>query len=138
MILQQNFNVVPHGLIQEGSVSISADTETGAISEQSKVRVGLGFFAKEFASEDHLKIDPKYLRSANIKEGMSLLFGPVTIKVTGVESKRALASVLVQNEVVNLRGEAVINLTEEFIYLDHVKADGTARGVPAQAELVRV
>lgn len=119
-------------------MSIVANTDTGEINEVLSIKVGLGVLAKKFDSSDMVKVDPNLLRTANMKENMSLLFGPVTIKITEVLNQRALATVLVQNAVVNVRGVVTINLTEEFISIDHVKAEGTARGVPVSAELVRV
>jgi hypothetical protein len=122
-VIKQTLTAVPQGIIQSGSVNVSADEITGLVDFNASVLAGVWVMSKTVAESDEIKIDPSLLLSVNLKPGLALKIGNTTINV-GEDGACALA---VNSPDMTLTGTAQLDLTGEYLYIEHIVLQGTVQ-----------
>lgn len=130
-MLNQTLKVVPHGLIESGQVVINADEKTGLIDVAVAIVAGWGPFTQNEDDQEELKLDPSTLLSANVKPGMKMAIGPVTIEI--LSSKQAKVTYVKGDD--QATGTVDIDLSGQYLKISHVNATGTISGQSVQLEL---
>lgn len=134
-MIVRNFVVVPHGLIQSGSVALKIDEVTGLIDASETAVVGLPpFFSKTLSQHDDFKIDPTLLLSENVKPGLKLNFGPVALEVISATQAKVTFS---QGDD-TASGIAVLDLSGKYLHIVSLNATGTVEGFDLTLELNQV
>lgn len=129
--MKQTFSVVPQGLIEGGQVDFSADEKTGMIDFEETIIAGIGPFTQTDSHQGEFKIEPSLLLSENIKPRMKWTVGVVTIFIVD----KTKATVSVNSPDMQMSGEAELDLSGEFIFINGVKLTGTAKGQSITLEL---
>lgn len=132
--MKQTFSVVPQGLIEGGQVDFSADEKTGMIDFEETIIAGIGPFTQTDHNTGEFKLEPSLLLSENIKPGMKWTVGVVTIYI--VDKTKATVSVNAPD--MQMSGEAALDLSNEFIFINGVILKGNAKGQDITLELKAV
>jgi len=137
MIITQKFNVVPQGYIQKGSVGFSANTVTGEITADEDILAGVFIFTKTIQESGSYKIDPSMLLSANIKIGMKLVAGPLSVTVISVVNNVATLHVVIDDaaDEIQMTGSAHLDLESEYWEITDVVVTGQADGYGVTIQL---
>lgn len=132
--MKQTFSVVPQGLIEGGQVDFSADEKTGMIDFEETIIAGIGPFTQTDSHSGEFKLDPSLLLSENIKPGMKWTVGVVTIYIVD----KTKATVSVNSPDMQMSGEAELDLSDRYIFINGVILKGTAKGQDITLELKSV
>lgn len=133
-MLAQVLNIVPHGVVESGQIMLEIDETTGLISFSDSITVGFSIFSQVKNGTGEFKIDPKMLLSANVKPGVSISVQNVTIEVPANSSEGTVAY---SNGDDHLDGTVDLDLTGEYIVVDHLNLSGVVSGVTVQIELTK-
>ena len=135
-MINQNFTVVPQGLIESGTVSLQIDTATGEVGLQYDIKAGVLMFSKDVAGSQSLVLDPTLLLSQNIKPGLSMTVGGVYLTFSGVvPGVSASAAIKVMSSDVTANGNAQLDLSGQYIKILGLTMSGTADGEPVTVVL---
>lgn len=134
-MIRQVLTVIPHGIIESGQVVLQADEKTGLLDLSESLLVGWSIFSKTIQNAQELKIDPQILLSANIREGMKLQVGVVSIEIQSVMGNLAAAEISYSQGADHLSGLIDIDLSGQYWAVQHVLASGVIEGQSIELEL---
>lgn len=133
--MNQTLIVVPQGLIESGTATLKCDTKSGIIDFSETIVAGIGPFNETYTESGEISIDPKYLLPENIVLGLKMSIGPVALEVTSVVGKLASVSVVVNSPKMQMKGDAQIDLSQDYIFVRHVLLSGPIKGTKVTLEL---
>lgn len=133
-MIKQTFSVVPHGLIESGQVDFSADEKTGLIDFEETIVAGIGPFTTTDQHQGEFKIEPTLLLSTSIKPGMKMQVSFVEIYI----KDKTTATVSINAPDMQLSGEAELDLTGEYLFINGVVLNGSVKGQSITLELKAV
>lgn len=134
-MIQNTLQVIPHGLIQSGTVILRVDETTGLIDFSDTLVVGWSIFTKTLQNQQSIKIDPNHLKSANIKVGMTMTIGAVKLEVLSVSQFQAEVSCTYKDDDNDFTGNVTLDLEEEYFSVMHLIATGVSSKNDIQLEL---
>lgn len=126
-MLSQNFKIVPHGFIDSGTISYSANEKTGEISTHEDIFGHVLFFTKELKSDDFDKIDPALFLSSAIVKGLKVSQGSVQLEVKSVvPGKSAVVGITINIPESKISGDGLmsISLSKQYWSIKHVIVTG--------------
>lgn len=128
-MITQKFTVLPQGLVESGDATYQINTETGEASYTANVKVGMLFLAKTFAMGGPFKIDPKALKSDQVKVGMKVKLGAFALEVVSLTpDKKAQANIQILSPDMTETGTAMIDCSGEYVQLIEAKVAGQVYG----------
>ncbi len=134
-MISQILKVIPQGLVESGSVSLTVDTDTGLIDFNESIVGGIGPFTDTDAHSGELKIDPTLLLSKKILTGMKMSTGVATMYVSQIADGKATVNISLASPNIQMSGTAELDLSGEYIAIDHVLLTGTVSGDAVTLEL---
>lgn len=127
-LIFKKLNIRPDGnLVNGGSASYTLDPLTGHVTYSALLIAHYLFSNHNFNSNGVYSVDPKMLKSADVKEGQVLQFGKVSITVQKIENKMAQCLVVVPDP--KIEGNAIVSLIGDIIELKSISATGSIYGM---------
>jgi hypothetical protein len=112
----------PHGIVQSGTATYTADTDTGQLEVKGHVTVKLLFKSTDYPFQANYKVDPTLFLSKNVKVGKVLAFGDVTITVVTVDAAKKTATATVTLPTYKLDGKVNLDLSPEIFKIKDFSA----------------
>jgi hypothetical protein len=126
-MLSQKFQAEPKGLIKSALGSYSIDEQTGEGTASYDGTAGIFIFTKEFKGSVAFKLDPLMLKSENVKKGMVVKSGNLTLTVKDVVNNVAQIEFQVSGAG-QVHGVASLDLSKEFISIAGAEVFGNVLG----------
>jgi len=131
---QQNYIIKKNGAIKGGTASYSVDFETGEIKYDASAIGGFLFFTKTYAFSGTYKVDPELLKSANLRESGELRIETLKFFVTSVHPNHVEVDLEVEGK--DMKGEAIIDTSQEFVKVDSMLALARVAGFEITLDVV--
>lgn len=126
--------VIPHDNITGGNFQYNLDTDTGDVSYTYDIEGSIFFVPISYKGQGSVKVDPKLLVSANLKIGQEIVFGIFSLTVKSVSNGKATCDIKVVNSDISESGEALLDVSGQFVDLLTISANGTVKGFNEQIE----
>jgi hypothetical protein len=136
-MINQKMTIVSKGMIENGSISFTANAKTGEIAYQANFEANFFLFSKAYPFSGAARIAPKYLLSENIQIGLKVKLGALTIQIAEVVlGKSADVVISIEDNDIQERGHATLDLTDKEIKLTQISLKGKISG--SDVELIAI
>lgn len=135
-MIQQELTVIPHGIIQSGSVLFKINESNGLIDFSDTFVVGWSIFTQTLRNQKTFKIDPSHLLSANIHLGLTMSIAALKLEVVSIDNEMATLACSYKDDDNQFTGEATLDLAGQYFRLTHVEVSGVSNNSNVTLELV--
>jgi hypothetical protein len=138
--MKQQVNVVPHGLMESGFVSLLTDPTkpTSNVTYTERLVGGIGPFTSTDSNDGALSLDPALLNCKSLIEKIKAAGGSLSLDVgssaTIILSEDGIAQVSINLPAVNtvMNGVATLDLSGDEPVIEHIVLTGTLKGYSSQ------